>query len=87
MNELRRDVWRKNKNKLKGPRSYGTRKTTYERRNRRDARRETYATTNDNRSEAMDVERKHAHEAMAEKKKNAKEDKLRQKKANNSTVI
>ena len=64
-----RRLQKKSKKRLKAPRSYGTRNTTYERRSRRDARRETYVTTKDNRGEAMDVERKYAHEATAEKKK------------------
>ena len=65
-----RRLEKKNEKKLTGPRSFGTRKTTYERRSRRDARLKTYATTKNNeRGEAMDVERKYAHEATAEKKK------------------
>ena len=62
-----RRLQKKSKKRLKAPRSYGTRKTTYERRSRRDAGREIYAITKDNRSEAMNVERKYAHEATAEK--------------------
>ena len=64
-----RGLQRKCKKRLKAPRSYGTRKTTYERRSRRDAGWEIYATTKDNRSEAMNVEKKYAPEATAEKEK------------------
>ena len=66
-----RRLEKKNEKKLTGPRSFGTRRTTYETRSRRDARLKTYATTkkNNERGEAMDVERKCAHEATAEKKK------------------
>ena len=43
-----RRLEKKNEKKLTGPTSFGTRKTTYERRNRRDATLKTYATTTGN---------------------------------------
>ena len=68
MIKLTQDTPRQEKKRLKCPRAHGRRKTTYERRDKRDATRKAYATTKD-KAQGDSRRRKYANEVMAQKKK------------------
>ena len=73
MIELTQDTSRQDEKRLKSPRSHDGRKTTHERRDNRNATREAYAITKDNKRESIVVEEKYANEVMAETKKKCEE--------------